>query len=72
MTHSQKTLAELQADLVEAAQQLFESDAGAADAWLNRPLRAIGYDRPIDYMDSAEKILIVLNVIGRLEYGVTT
>lgn len=72
MTQPDKALGELQADLVAASQQLFEGDAGAADAWLNRPLRAIGYDRPIDYMDSAEKIFIVLNVIGRLEHGITT
>jgi putative toxin-antitoxin system antitoxin component (TIGR02293 family) len=72
MTHPQKTLSELQADLVAASLQLFEGDIGAADAWLNRPLRAIGYERPVDCMDSAKKILTILDVIGRLEHGTFT
>jgi putative toxin-antitoxin system antitoxin component (TIGR02293 family) len=70
MTQPDKTLGELQADLVAASQQLFEGDLGAADVWLNRPLRAIGYERPVDCMESAERVRTILDVIGRLELGV--
>ncbi|WP_053076129.1 antitoxin Xre/MbcA/ParS toxin-binding domain-containing protein [Marinobacter psychrophilus] len=70
MKQPDKTLGELQADLVAASQQLFEGDLGAADAWLNRPLRAIGYERPVDCMESAESVRKMLDVIGRLEHGV--
>tara|TARA_R110002074_G_scaffold40464_1_gene108168 strand:- start:24248 stop:24502 length:255 start_codon:yes stop_codon:yes gene_type:complete len=69
MTPPDKTLGELQADLVAASQQLFEGDLDAADTWLNRPLRAIGYRRPVDCMESVESIRTLLNVIGRLEHG---
>lgn len=72
MKQPDKTLGELQADLVAASQQLFEGDLGAADAWLNRPLKAIGSEMPIDHMNSPEKILMLLDIIGRLEHGVWT
>lgn len=72
MSHSQKTLEELQTALIIAACGLFEDDDEAANAWLNRPLRAIGYERPVDCMVSAKKILTILDVIGRLEHGIFT
>jgi len=51
---------------------LFEGDRRAAEAWLNQPLRAIGYEVPTLYMNSPEKIQNVRDIIGRLEHGVWT
>ncbi|WP_098422967.1 MbcA/ParS/Xre antitoxin family protein [Marinobacter sp. LV10R520-4] len=72
MSHSQKTLEELQTALIIAACGLFEDDDEAANAWLNRPLRAFGYRKPNDHLDSPEDIRMLLDIIGRLEHGVWT
>ena len=69
---SPSTLDDLRSELLSATTELFENDEQAANAWLNRPLRAIGYKTPIEYMDSPEKIRTLREVIGRLEHGVWT
>jgi putative toxin-antitoxin system antitoxin component (TIGR02293 family) len=66
------TLDDLRVELISAANALFENDEKAAKAWLNRPLRAIGYETPVDYMDSPERIGTLRDVIGRLEHGIWT
>jgi putative toxin-antitoxin system antitoxin component (TIGR02293 family) len=63
---------ELRAKVTAEAVELFEGDSQAANDWLNRPLRAIGYEIPYRFMDSATKIGIVRDIIGRLEHGVVT
>lgn len=63
---------ELRAEVTAAAVKLFEGDSQAAQAWLNKPLQAIGNEKPYDFMDSPKKIGIVRNIIGRLEHGVWT
>ncbi|MCL1483744.1 MULTISPECIES: MbcA/ParS/Xre antitoxin family protein [unclassified Marinobacter] len=72
MMKSPSTIDELRAELLAAANELFENDELEVNAWLNRPLRAIGYKTPIEYMDSPEKIGTLRDVIGRLEHGVWT
>jgi putative toxin-antitoxin system antitoxin component (TIGR02293 family) len=52
--------------LLDAATQFFCDEALAFD-WLHKPVRALGYKRPVD-VDIEE----VLNLIGRLEHGVFT
>jgi putative toxin-antitoxin system antitoxin component (TIGR02293 family) len=63
---------ELLAQVTAEAVELFEGDSQAADDWLRRPLRAIGYEIPDDFMNSPKKIGIVRDIIGRLEHGVFT
>jgi len=60
------TIDELRAELLSAANELFENHEKAANAWLNRPLKAIGGEMPIDHMNSPEKIFMLLDIIGRL------
>ncbi|MFL1404622.1 antitoxin Xre/MbcA/ParS toxin-binding domain-containing protein [Marinobacter sp. M1N3S26] len=72
MDNQPKTIDALREDVVTAAVELFEGDRRAADAWLSQPLRAIGNEAPLVYMDSPEKIQAVKDVVGRLEHGVWT
>jgi putative toxin-antitoxin system antitoxin component (TIGR02293 family) len=72
MDNQPKTVDALLEDVVTAAVGLFEGDRRAAEAWLNQPLRAIGYEVPTLYMNSPEKIQNVRDIIGRLEHGVWT
>jgi putative toxin-antitoxin system antitoxin component (TIGR02293 family) len=60
----------MRGEVIAAAVELFEGDAHATEVWLNTPLRAIGHETPLDYMDTAAKIHTLRNVIGRLEHGV--
>ena len=61
---------QLRAEVITAAVNLFEGNEEAAMAWLNRPLRAIGYEKPVDYMTSTEELQRLRDVIGQLEHGV--
>ena len=72
MDNQPKTVDVLLEDVVTDAVELFEGDRRAAEAWLNQPLRAIGYEVPTLYMNSPEKIQNVRDIIGRLEHGVWT
>lgn len=70
MTDRLQMIDELEYEAIAAAVELFEGDRQAAESWLNTPLRAIGNEKPSDYMDTPEKIYTLKNVIGRLEHGV--
>lgn len=72
MTYQPQTIKELQAEAIAAAVELFEGDVEAAELWLNTPLRAIGHEKPSDYMDTPDKVRTLKNIIGRLEHGVWT
>jgi|AntRauTorckE5430_2_1112549.scaffolds.fasta_scaffold00165_1 putative toxin-antitoxin system antitoxin component (TIGR02293 family) len=72
MTNQLHSFEELLAEVTAEAVELFEGDSQAANDWLHRPLRAIGYEIPYDFMDSPKKIGIVRDIIGRLEHGVFT
>ncbi|NJI24192.1 DUF2384 domain-containing protein [Aeromonas veronii] len=56
--------------VMDAAIALHDSDASRALLWLQRPARALGGVRPVDYQDTPEHIQEVLDLIGRIEHGV--
>ncbi|MPR32486.1 type II RES/Xre toxin-antitoxin system antitoxin [Salmonirosea aquatica] len=45
-------------------------DAGKFTRWLRRPLRLLGDHEPLDLMDSPTGILLVEDMLGRIEHGV--
>lgn len=53
-----------------AAIRLWSGDAQAARAWLTRPAKGLGRKRPIDLLQTMLGTQQVLDLIGRLEYGV--
>ena len=52
--------------------RLFEGDVPAALAWLRTPKKALGQQSPWTYTRSELGAREVLDLIGRLEYGVFT
>lgn len=66
----QEDLNRLLAIVTGEAVSLFEGDQNAADKWLNKPLRAINYEIPMEYMDTPDKIQQVRDIIGRIEHGI--
>jgi putative toxin-antitoxin system antitoxin component (TIGR02293 family) len=54
----------------QAAIDLFEGDKRAACHWLRRPVKGLGNARPVDLLKTMAGTETVLNLIGRLEYGV--
>ncbi len=58
------------ASVMEAAEQLFEGDHGAALRWLKEPAKALGGIPPLDYLDTEVGADTVRDLIGRLEHGV--
>ena len=60
------------AAVFEKAVGLFEGDVPAALAWLRAPKKALGQHSPWTYARSELGAREVLDLIGRLEYGVFT
>ena len=60
------------ATVFEKAVGLFEGDVPAALAWLRTPRKALGQKSPWSYARSELGAREVLDLIGRLEYGVFT
>jgi putative toxin-antitoxin system antitoxin component (TIGR02293 family) len=60
------------ATVFEKAVGLFEGDVPAALAWLGTPKKALGRQSPWTYARSELGSQEVLDLIGRLEYGVFT
>jgi putative toxin-antitoxin system antitoxin component (TIGR02293 family) len=58
--------------LFEAATELFEGNAEAAQAWMRSPHRVFGGKTPIELSRTEFGARLVEDVIGRLEYGVFT
>jgi putative toxin-antitoxin system antitoxin component (TIGR02293 family) len=56
--------------VIDATEQLFESDREAAREWLNRPARGLGGKTPISLLHTETGARDVLQLIGRLEHGV--
>jgi len=52
--------------------QLFEGDAESARRWLSEPAKALGGDSPLQHLTTEAGVAQVLDLIGRLEYGVYT
>jgi len=66
------TIDELRSEVLAAAEELFHGDRYAANAWLNRPLRALGSEKPVDHLGSPGRICTLREIIGRLEHRVWT
>ena len=60
------------AALFQKAVVLFEGDVERARAWFTRPVRALGYEEPLNYAKTELGAREVEHVIGRLEHGVFT
>jgi putative toxin-antitoxin system antitoxin component (TIGR02293 family) len=53
------------------AMQVLEDDA-AAKAWLSRPNRTLGGEVPLSLLDTEIGYELVLDTLGRIEYGVVS
>jgi putative toxin-antitoxin system antitoxin component (TIGR02293 family) len=57
------------AKVVEHALDVFE-DEEKVKGWLNSPIKALNYSKPIDLFYLPTGLKMVDNVLGRIEYGV--
>ncbi|MBX7224523.1 MAG: DUF2384 domain-containing protein [Chitinophagales bacterium] len=55
--------------LVQKGIQVFGTRIDFND-WLRTPITALGGDKPINYLDTSFGINELMNVLGRIEYGV--
>ncbi|MBU2953108.1 antitoxin Xre/MbcA/ParS toxin-binding domain-containing protein [Marinobacter sp. F3R08] len=69
MNDPANTLKEQRAAIRSAAVEAFDDDATLAESWLNQSIEILGNQRPVNFMDSLERIRILKGVIGRLEDG---
>lgn len=69
MKDQTKTLEEQRAAAKDAAIEAFDGDVKLAECWLNQPLTVLGNEKPIDFMNSLERIQILRSVITKLEHG---
>jgi putative toxin-antitoxin system antitoxin component (TIGR02293 family) len=60
------------ARLFRLALELYDGDADAARAWLQKPARALDGVRPLDHAETEEGAREVERLLGRLEHGVYT
>lgn len=60
------------AQVFERAADLFEGDAAAARRWLMEPVRGLGQRVPLELARTQVGAQLVLDLIGRLEFGVFT
>lgn len=58
------------AEVFKAATELFEGDRDKARDWMFKPAKGLGGKRPIDMVATTAESEGVLDLIGRLEYGV--
>ncbi len=58
------------AEVLKAANDLFEGDAEGAKRWMHKPARGLGDLMPIEMISSSAGSEAVLDLIGRLEHGV--
>lgn len=57
------------AKVIEHALAVFE-DEEKVKRWLNSPIRALRYQKPIELLDTSIGIKMVDNILGRIEWGV--
>lgn len=57
------------AELYQFGYEVFESEENF-QRWMSREIRALGFQKPINLLDTTFGINEVRNIIGRLEYGV--
>lgn len=58
------------AEVLHAAQGLFEGDLEAAREWMVKPVRGLGYKSPVSMLSTRVETNAVLALIGQLEHGV--
>lgn len=58
------------ASTFRAAVILFEGDTDAAAGWMKEPAKALGGVAPIEMLDTGAGTAEVMDLIGRLEYGI--
>ena len=57
------------ARVVEHALEVFE-DEEKVKGWLNSPIRALNYQKPIELFSSSAGLRLVDDILGRIQYGV--
>jgi len=57
------------AKVYDMALAVFEDEA-AVQSWLKKPARGLGYKIPLEYADTEPGAQEVINLLGRIEYGV--
>jgi putative toxin-antitoxin system antitoxin component (TIGR02293 family) len=57
------------ARVVEHALEVFE-DEEKVRGWLNSPIRALNYQKPIDFFSSSTGLRLINDILGRIEYGI--
>ncbi|MGC3874681.1 type II RES/Xre toxin-antitoxin system antitoxin [Halomonas sp. GXIMD04776] len=60
------------AEIYEAALSLWQGDRQATHRWLTTQIKALGFQRPVDLLQTMAGTQQVLDVIGRLRHGVVT
>ena len=69
MKDQTNNLEEHRAAAKDAAIEAFDGDAKLAECWLKQPIKVLGNERPIDFMNSLERIRLLRSVIGKMEHG---
>lgn len=59
------------AELYKAATDLFEGDQDGARQWIQEAVRGLGGRHPVDMLNTSVEARAVMELIGRLEHGVT-
>ncbi|MFS6537587.1 antitoxin Xre/MbcA/ParS toxin-binding domain-containing protein [Idiomarina loihiensis] len=57
-------------EILTRATDLFDDDRKAAVEWMTKEVPGLGYNRPVDMLDTHVGTQAVLDLISRLEYGV--
>lgn len=58
------------ADILHAAQNLFEGDLAAASQWMAAPVLGLGSKAPVSMVTTRVDVEAVIDLIGRMEHGV--
>ncbi len=57
------------ARIYDKALDVFENES-AAENWLKKPVRGLGYKVPLEYADTELGAQEIINLLGRIEHGV--
>lgn len=59
-------------DLYEKGDDVLGGGPQNITNWLRSPIAALGNQRPLDYLDTYEGMHEVMNVLGRIEWGIAS
>ena len=59
-------------DLYEKADEVLGGGPENVTKWLRKPIAALGNQRPLDYLDTYEGLNEVMNIMGRIEWGIAS